>query len=167
MLLFSSAFKKHKLSFNKLSTCMEHVPMAAKWAEDEWGYIRNKGVEFRKEVMTKYKENVYIGCYAGEPVAMFALLNHPLHPRLSAVLDSPNNAGELMYVYVRKEYRDLGFGKQIIEKAKQLAKDSGAKLILLDTLKPNLNGFYKRQAAEVVCEGSLFTHGTDVLRMTI
>ena len=24
---------------------MDYVPVAAKWAEGEWGYIRNKGVE--------------------------------------------------------------------------------------------------------------------------
>jgi len=58
-----------------------------------------------------------------------------------------------MYVYVEKEYRGLGFGKQILEKAKKLAKDSESKLILLDTLKPNLNRLYEKQGAEIVCEG--------------
>lgn len=49
------------------------MPVAAKWAEDEWGYIRNKGVEYRKEVMLALSDNIYIGTFAGIPVAMFAL----------------------------------------------------------------------------------------------
>lgn len=156
MLLFSSALAKHKLTFMRLSGCMDYVSIAAKWAEDEWGYIRNKGVEYREGVMHTLRNDTYIGIFAGQPVAMFALLEHEfLHSR------------ELMYVYVDKEYRGLGFGKQIIEEAKRLAVEAGADLILLDTLKPNLNRLYEKHGAKVVCEGRLFSHPTDVLRMTI
>ncbi len=31
MLLFSSALAKHKLTFTRLSDCMEYLPLAAKW----------------------------------------------------------------------------------------------------------------------------------------
>jgi diamine N-acetyltransferase len=97
---------------------------------------------------------------------MFGLFNHPLHPQLATTIDSPKACG-LMYVYVKNEYRGLGFGKQVIEKAKELASNTGAKLILLDTLKPSLNGLYKGEGAEVVCEGGLYSHGTDILRVTL
>ncbi|HAT2073515.1 TPA: GNAT family N-acetyltransferase [Legionella pneumophila] len=161
MLWFSSALAKHKLTFTRLSDCMEYIPLAAKWAEDEWGYIRNKGVEYRQGVMHTLSSDVYIGTYAGQPVAMFALLEH----------EFPNSRGlsarELMYVYVDKKYRGLGFGKQIIEEAKRLAATAGSDLILLDTLKPNLNRLYEKHGAKVVCEGSLFSHPTDVLSMSI
>lgn len=167
MLLFSSALTKHKLTFTKLSDCMDYVPIAATWAEDEWGYIRNKGIEYRAEVMRTLKNDVYIGIFAGQPVAMFALLEHSFNADLAKITDNLPHARELMYVYVEKNYRGLGFGKQIIEEAKRLAAESGANLILLDTLKPSLNGLYKKHGAEVVCEGHLFSHPTDVLRIAI
>ncbi len=72
-----------------------------------------------------------------------------------------------MYVYVDKEYRGLGFGKQIIEEAKRLTAMAGSDLILLDTLKPSLNRLYEKHGAKVVCEGKLYSHPTDVLSMTI
>ncbi|AWN75656.1 TPA: GNAT family N-acetyltransferase [Legionella anisa] len=156
MLLFSSALAKHKLTFTRLSDCMEYLPLVAKWAEDEWGYIRNKGVEYREGVMRTLSNDVYIGTYAGQPVSMFALLEH----------EFPNSR-ELMYVYVDKEYRGLGFGKQVIEEAKRLTIAAGSDLILLDTLKPSLNRLYEQHGAKVVCEGRLFSHPTDVLSMTI
>ncbi|MBY0378557.1 MAG: GNAT family N-acetyltransferase [Gammaproteobacteria bacterium] len=167
MLLFSTALMKHKLMFKQLSSCMECLPIAAKWTEEEWGYIRNKGVEFRQEVMNSLKENVYIGFFADQPVAMFALFNHSFPLELTIATENLPKACELMYVFVEKKYRGLGFGKQIIDQAKQLAANSGAELILLDTLKPNLNRLYEKHNAEVICEGSLFGHGTDVLRMRV
>ncbi|HCC3243606.1 TPA: GNAT family N-acetyltransferase [Legionella pneumophila] len=152
MLLFSSALAKHRLTFTQLSDCMEYIPLAAKWAEDEWGYIRSKGVEYREGVMRTLSRDVYIGTYAGQPVAMFALLEH----------EFPNSR-ELMYVYVDKEYRGLGFGKQVIEEAKRLTTMAGSDLILLDTLKPSLNRLYEKHGAKVICEGKLFSYPTDVL----
>lgn len=105
MLLFSSALAKHKLTFTRLSDCMEYLPLAAKWAEDEWGYIRNKGVEYREGVMHALSHDLYIGTYAGQPVAMFALLEHELP-----------SSRELMYVYVDKEYRGLGLVSKLLKK---------------------------------------------------
>lgn len=167
MLLFSSTLIKHQPTFTKLSECMEHLPTAAKWAEDEWGYIRNKGIEFRMDVLRSLSNNTYIGTFAGAPVAMFALLDHSYHKDLSQATDKLPHSCELMYVYVEKEYRGLGFGKQIIEEAKRIAANSGVDLILLDTLKPNLNRLYEKHGAEVICEGRLFSHPTDVLSIKI
>ena len=111
--------------------------------------------------MHALSHDVYIGTYAGQPVAMFALLEH----------EFPNPRGlsarELMYVYVDKNYRGLGFGKQIIEEAKRLAAAAGSDLVLLDTLKPSLNRLYEKHGAKVVCEGSLFSHPTEVLSISI
>lgn len=167
MLLFSLALCKHKLTFIKLSECMKHLPLAATWAEGEWGYIRNKGVEYRKKVLDSLKENVYIGTFAGKPVAMFVLLNYELHPDLRNARDRLAKIRELMYVYVDKEYRGLGFGRQIIDEAKIRAKAVDANLILLDTLKPGLNRMYKNQGAEVLCENHLFSHPTEVLTIKL
>ena len=157
MLLFTSSLVKHNLTFTRLTDCMAHLPAAARWAESEWGYIRNKGVEYRAGVMNTLKDGVFIGTYAGQPVAMFALLEH----------DSHENALELMYVYVDKNCRGLGFGNQIIKEAKRLAANKGADLILLETLKPNLDRMYEKHGAQVICEGRLFSHPTELLRISI
>lgn len=167
MLLFSSDIMKYKLTFTKLSACMEHLTQAATWAEKEWGYIRNKGVAFREGVLTGISEQVYIGTFKGKPVAMFALLDHEFHPDLRAANENLPKARELMYVYVEKECRGLGFGRQIIDEVKRLAQEADADLILLDTLNPHLNRMYEKQGAEVVCENHLFTHPTDVLTIKI
>ncbi|KTD53441.1 putative Acyl-CoA N-acyltransferase [Legionella santicrucis] len=159
MLFFSTA--RHPLVFRKLSECPELLPIAARWAEEEWGYIRNKGLDYRMEVLTALKEETYIGTFNGQPVAMFALFNDPAE--VSEKKFKPFHSYELMYVYVDKDYRSLGFGKQIVQKAKEIARTSNVESIVLDTLKPSLNGFYKNHGAEVVCEGGLFSHPTDVL----
>lgn len=165
MLLFSSA--NHQLTFTKLSDCMQHLSTAAQWAEGEWGFIRNKGVAFRKNVLTSLKDNVYIGTLAGVPVAMFALLEHSFHKDIAAVTQRLPHMHELMYVYVAEDYRGFRFGKQIIQEAKRVSAEAGKDLILLDTLKPKLNSFYEQYGAEVICEGRLFSHPTEVLTMRV
>lgn len=169
MLLISSSLIKHKLTFTRLADCMEHLPVTAIWAESEWGYIRNKGVEYREGVMNLMKDDVYIGTLAGQPVAMFALFKHEFHIDLINAQSSHQlpQARELMYVYVEKDYRGLGFGRQIIDEAKRLARESGSDLILLDTLKPGLNRMYEKQGAEMLCDHHLFSHSTDVFSMHI
>lgn len=167
MLLFSSALIKHKLTFTKLSDCMGYITIAANWAESEWGYIRNKGVKYREGVMSALSDNIYIGTFAGQPVGMFALLDHSYHNELVKNANKLPNVGELMYVYVEKNYRGFGFGKQIIQEAKRLSALFHMDMILLDTLKPNLNKFYEKHGATVICEGKLFSHSTDVLRINI
>lgn len=165
MLLFSSA--NHQLTFTNLTNCMQHLATAAEWAEGEWGYIRNKGVAFRKEVLTSLKDNVYIGTLAGVPVAMFALLEHSFHEDLATATHRLPQMHELMYVYVAEDYRGFRFGKQIIQEAKKISAAAGKDSILLETLKPRLNSFYKQYGAKVICEGRLFSHPTEVLTMRV
>jgi len=167
MLFFSSAVGQHRLTFTKLADCMEHLLLAATWAEDEWGYIRNKGVEFRKGVLSDMSNQVYIATLANQPVAMFALFDHEFDPRLQAGSQRLPHARQLSYVYVDKDYRNLGFARQIVDEAKRLARLAGADLILLDTLKPNLTHMYEKQGAVAVCEGRLFTEPTELMRMGV
>ncbi|AMP90144.1 GNAT family N-acetyltransferase [Legionella pneumophila] len=167
MLLFSLAMSKHKLTFTKLSECMEYLELAAKWAEDEWGYIRNKGVEFRKEVLSDLKEHTYIGTFNGKPIAMFVLFDKDMSLELNTGKFKPPVVSELMYVYIDKSYRGLGFGKQIIDEAKRLAQYAQSEYIMLDTLKPCLNRFYEKSGAKVIAENQLFSHPTDVLTIKI
>lgn len=146
---------------------MEYLSLAATWAEEEWGYIRNKGVEFRKGVLNNLKEHVYIGTLNGTPVALFALFPKEMAPEFNEKKFKAPIISDLMYVYVDKPYRGLGFGTQIIEKAKEIAKTQKAEFIMLDTLKPSLNRFYKNAGAEVIAENQLFSHPTDVLTIRL
>ena len=158
MIFFSSKLVKHKLRFIKLVDCPPAlISITARWAEDEWGYIRKKGIEYREGVMRALSEHIVIGLYANQPVAMFALLEHPMLPKTC----------ELMYVYVDKGYRGLGFGRQVVDEAKQIAKSSGADLMVLDTLKSGLNRMYEKFGAKIVCEGRLYSQPTDVLAIKI
>ena len=157
----------HTLTFKKLSDCPKYAPIAAKWAEDEWGYIRNKGVAYREQLFRDNSEQVYVGFYGNQPVAMFALFPFKYNDELANGSKNLTKAMELMYVYVDEKVRGLGFGHQIVEEAKQVAKDSGSQLIYFDTLKQGLNKFYEKQGAHLVCEGRLFTESTDVFRMSV
>jgi GNAT superfamily N-acetyltransferase len=137
----SSSLIKHKLSFAKLSDCMEHLPVAAIWAERKWGYIRNKDIAYCEGVMNYLKDSVYIATFAQKPVAMFALLNHEFDEDL---MRSPGAINlpyvlELRYVHVEKDYHGLGFGKQIIDEVKILADKIGAEQIQLGILTSGYN----------------------------
>ena len=160
---FTSAKHRHRLTFVKLADHMEHLDRAAEWAEGEWGYIRNKGVEYRKGVLTRLNACTYIGLFGGQAVAMFVLFDKEICPELR----SRFVASELMYVYVDKFCRDLGFGRQIVDEAKRLAHVAGSDCIVFDTLKTKLNRFYERCGAKVVAEGRLFSEPTDVLMMNV
>ena len=146
---------------------MEHLTLAAIWVENEWGYIRNKGIEYRREMLTGLSDHVYVATFNNQPVAIFALHQYEFHSELKSKAAHLPVLNELMCVYVDKNYRGLGFGRQIIDEAKRVAREAGADLILLDTLKPGLNRMYEKQGAEVVCENHLYSHPTDVLTMKI
>ncbi len=165
MNFFTSA--KHTLTFVKLADHMEHLDRAAEWAENEWGYIRNKGVEFRKEVLTSLNTCTYIGLFGGQAVAMFVLFDKDFDSKIFPKWRPRFLASELMYVYVDKFYRDLGFGRQIVDEAKRLAQVAGSDCIVFDTLKTKLNRFYEKFGAKVVAEGRLFSEPTDVLVMRV
>lgn len=167
MLLFGTTLFERKLNFTPLSKCMEHLPLAATWAEGEWGYIRNKGVEFRQKALNKLKDYVYVGTWNGEPVALFAIFPKKMAPEFNEKKFKAPTMSELMYVYVDKPYRGLGFGKQIVEQAKEIAKSQKAEFVMLDTLKPSLNRFYKNAGAEVIAENQLYSHPTDVLAIKL
>jgi len=161
MKLFSSALAKHTLTFVRLSDCIEYLAILAKWAEDEWGYLSNKCVEYREITLHEMSDDLYVGIYAGQPVSMFVLLDKEFTNNRDLV------AKELGYIYVEEKYRGLGFSKQIIDEAKRLSIKAGANLILLNTLKPGLNKLYEKHGAKVICEDRCFSHELDALRISL
>jgi GNAT superfamily N-acetyltransferase len=71
------------------------------------------------------------------------------------------------FVFIESSFRGMGIGKQILEKAKDMAKAEHADLITLHTLNPNLNKFYEKQGARIVCDGNIGVNPTTFLRINI
>jgi predicted ABC-type ATPase/GNAT superfamily N-acetyltransferase len=156
---FQSPLKISKLSEN--SPWLEQI---AFWIEEKWGYIRNfPGISVRKELISKALKvgDFYVLAYENRPVGMFALFNYDNKYYANKKIA----AKELMYVYVDECFRGLGIGRKIIEAAKKIAYNQGAKTLILDTLNPNLNKFYEKQGAHEICESTLLNHPTTLFRL--
>lgn len=150
-----------KLQLSKLSKedkdCLKTV---SSWVEKKWGYIRRyPGIEKRMELVARYENNTYIVKYDKQPVGMFALFDYPLDEEIKAIKPKATEpeakeikAIELMDVYVEERFRGLGIGSRIVYYASKKAKESGAHLLVLDTLNPHLNSFYEKLGAKIICE---------------
>lgn len=155
---FTGNLKIQPFSDTKNPKWLEQI---AKWVEDKWGYIRGfPGLEYRKDAISTIQDHFYVITYGKppQPVGMFALFDY--HSFSSKI-----NAKELMYVYLEESFRGLGIGKRIIESAKKISESQGASMVVLDTLNPNLNHFYEKCGAKVICDGQLLKHPTSVLRI--
>jgi GNAT superfamily N-acetyltransferase len=84
--------------------------------------------------------------------------------RLKAHLQS---VMELDYVYLDENKRDLGLGGLLVRYAKEQAKLRGCQTLVLDTLNPLLNRFYKSQGAHVLLESSYHTIPTEKLSIDL
>lgn len=123
----------------------------AEWVEKKWGYIRGfPGMEFRIDNIKKIQDHFFIVTYANQPIGMFALFDYQGMGNRSA--------NELMYVYVEESFRGLGVGKQIIEFAKIKCKEQKKEMMLFDTLNPNLNHFYKKLGAKIICDSQFMVN---------
>ncbi|MBS0286267.1 MAG: GNAT family N-acetyltransferase [Proteobacteria bacterium] len=133
------------------------LEQAAKWSENKWGYLRNfPGIEKRKELIEEMKDDFYIITYANQPIATFVLKDANIP-----------DTKKLTYVYVDESFRGLGIGVQLVEFAKDVCRQQGAQMIVLDTLTPNLDRFYEQRGAKLVCEDRALGHPTSLFRMSI
>lgn len=131
------------------------LEQAAVWSEEKWGYLRKfPGIEERKKLIAAMKKDFYIITYANQPIATFVLKEGDF-----------KNTKKLTYVYVEESFRGLGIGVQLIDFAKQVCKEKGCSIIVLDTLTPNLDQFYINRGAEYVCEARALTHPASLLKM--
>lgn len=155
----SSKFK-HKLQLYNLGQVKkkEWLKQASEWTEKKWGYVNKfKGVEYQEKLIDRLKDNFYIVTYAKQVIGMFALCEHH---------DLGNtSAKELMFVYVDESFRGIGIGGKIIRMAKAICLNQGNKMIVLDTLNPNLNRFYEKHGAKVICDGQLIGQPTTLMMM--
>lgn len=175
MLFFTTARHDFILDFKKLSECEEecepeyknyYLNYAEKWAKKVWGYLHIMDENFHKNDLMKNCDKVYIAFFLGKPVGMFSLIEKKFDP-LEIASGHKSTFAYLDYVFIEERYRGFGFGKQLIIKAKDLAKEMRADLIYLDTLTPGLNNLYLKQKAEVVCENHYNTYPTEVLSIKL
>ncbi|KTD43288.1 GNAT family N-acetyltransferase [Legionella quateirensis] len=169
MLLFSSA--KPTVTFTKLNQVNEnsfnsHLELVTKWFTNEWGYIHDKigdgqfkepeqAIEDRMQYLTENAGRVYLAFYNELVVGAFRIENKML------------DTNEIWFIYVDPSARGLGVGRQIVQEIKRLSKEDKANIVLLETLKPNLNHLYKSEGAEQICDNTLDNNPTDVLRIKL
>ncbi len=133
------------------------LKQAGIWAKDAWQYdlpLFKNWNEYHWELsIRRVAEALYFAIYAYQPVGMFSLtdlVEYQCYPR-------PLKVKSLGSVYVDSRVRSLGIGRQILKKAELLAQKQHTDMIVLQTTKPSLNLFYKKQGYEYVCE-SHFDH---------
>lgn len=147
-----------------MSENLKYLKQAAIWGESKWGYLRNfPGLKFRIKDINEIKDHFYIVTYGDHAVGMFAVLGG------KKIADWSNKSfpsKELEYVYVDEPFRGLGIGKKIIQEAKKIAHAKEEHVILLQTLNPNLNSFYKKHGAKEVGEQKFLEIPTEVLAIS-
>lgn len=101
MLLFTTAAKKHKLQFKKLSEyeqdhqeqCLE---LAEAWAKQAWGYVHEEEDFHRNDLLDKM-EQLYIATFYNLPVGMFGLFEKRFTPSLDGDVDNNLSGDEVVF----------------------------------------------------------------------
>ncbi|NCX93637.1 MAG: GNAT family N-acetyltransferase [Gammaproteobacteria bacterium] len=139
----------------------------AEWISDEWDYLRSfPGVGARKKFVDDHKDNFYaltyglqdlVGSSVEKPtpclIGMFALLPMDEKSQFWGV------RRELWCFYIDPLYRDLGLGKVMMQEAKAVCRALGVEMSL-ETLRPQLNRFYKKLGAEELGDSVLVLEQT-------
>ncbi len=178
MLLFSSA--KPILNFTTLDQIsnpllfQKYLNAIATWFTDEWGYLydknktRTQAIEERQHELLDCTAHIHLAFYHQQLVGAFRIEDKPF---TEALLTRPGqdmrHAKELWFIYVDSAYRTLGVGRQMLQQIKRLSQQMQVDTLLLETLKPSLNGFYKKQNAQWILEHRLVGHPTDMLKITV
>lgn len=147
---FSTKKSGFNIAIKKLSEKPKYLKQAAIWAEAAWGYLEDfKGT--LEDDIKEHADRFYIVTYNNEMIGMFGLYQyHSLSSKL--VID------ELNYVYIHPNFRKLGFGKEMIERAKEISRhENHADLLILETTNPELNKFYEKSGAKFVCDSRALT----------
>lgn len=181
MILFSLA--KPTLKFTTLRQVTDaalfakYLKLVTNWFTDEWGYLHDKDKpreEVIKERGLRFAENadkIYLAFYGDLVVGAFRVeeKEFPKEPISRQIRREgrPLKVSEIWFIYVDPICRNLGVGRQILQKIKQLSEEMGVNMILLETLKPSLNQLYKTEGAKVVCENYLNSYPTDVLNIRL
>jgi GNAT superfamily N-acetyltransferase len=99
--------------------------------------------------------------YAEHFIGMFALLNYPID------FQTKIKAQELVSFYVCEEFRSFGVGAALFKEALKICHKHQANTLVWDTLNPNLNGFWQRRHAQIVCDSQILGQPTTLFRIDV
>lgn len=149
-----------KMDFND-PTLYKWFDQAAEWAECKWGYMRIfPGIETRKDLLTQKlkdtKSHFYFAVYKSELIGTFSLTLEEMDLKAELAFAKkhkyyvqplpPKQEMNLSYFYIHDNFRDFGFGSQMLDEAKEIA-DAEECTLTAHVLTPNLYGFYKKRDA--------------------
>lgn len=140
---------------------------AAEWAECKWGYMRIfPGIDKRIDIIQGKRKYFYLAIYEDQDknrhlVGTFSLTpnqvdqenekNFIKHRKYFVHQLPDHQAINLSYFYVHENYREFGFGSQMLDKAKTLSEDANM-IMTAHLLTPNVHGFYSKRDATFVGE---------------
>jgi ribosomal protein S18 acetylase RimI-like enzyme len=119
-----------KATINDLDSLSELLDLYRVFYEQRSNLVGAR--EFLKARITNEESIVFIACEGGQSVGFVQL-----YPSFSSV--SMMQSWVLNDLYVKEQFRRIGAGEKLIHKAIQFAKETGAKGVLLETGKENLN----------------------------
>ena len=138
------------------------LKQAAEWAENKWGYMRKfLGLEERITLIQKKIPHFYLAFYEDQDKNLHLVGTFALTPDELDIKDEQEfikkkkyyvrplqeiQTMSLSYLYVHDNFRDFGFGTQILDKAKEIAKES-KRLMTAHLLSSTVHGFYKKRNA--------------------
>jgi len=155
--------EKHgKIEVIDLTDTPQYLSLFAQWTENEWGYVRNKGVEFRTNLFKQYIAtpgipNMY-GLFLNEvPIGMFAIEQ----------CEPAENCLFLNYLYLLPDYRNSGIGSSTVNVAKRICKSHSAHFMQLTTLDIALNKYYENLGGRVLGEEYFYTYPATRMELTL
>jgi GNAT superfamily N-acetyltransferase len=146
-----------KIKVTPLTKNPEWLPTVIKWSQEESGGLMAADAN-EIEFIRAHQQCFYVIEYGADifkqPVGMFALFDYPIDETLQEKLGDRrmNGVRDLDYFYIIDAMRGQGIGGAVMQKIKEIAKKSGAELIVFDTITPHLNRFYERNGAKIVCD---------------
>ena len=142
--------KNTKVKVDYLCDNLQYAPQAAGWIFDEWVKPRASG-RTKNYVLEKIKT-----CGKNRlPVMLIASVNDKCVGTVSLVandLDSSRFTPWLASLYIDKDYRNQGIGKQLTEKLKSVVKELGFSEMFLRT--EEAGDYYRKQGWQYIetCE---------------
>jgi len=146
-----------KITVTSLTANPAWLETVIKWSQEESGGLMAADAD-EIEFIRTHQHCFYVIEYGAgifkQPVGMFALFDYPLDATLQNKLGDRriNGVRDLDYFYIIDAMRGQGIGGTVMKKIKEIAKNSGAELIVFDTITPHLNRFYERNGARIVCD---------------
>jgi GNAT superfamily N-acetyltransferase len=140
---------------------------AAEWAEYKWGYMCIlPGINKRIDIIQGKKKYFYLAMHDDQDnnrhlVDTFSLTpnqvdkergkNFIMHKKYFASQLPDHQTINLNYFYVHENYREFGFGSQMLDEAKTLSEEANM-IVTAHLLTLNVHGFYAKRDATFVDE---------------